>query len=69
MTTTINNTLEYILVDAENVQITLSDASLKLNETQAVPDRRKSQYTVAEMAGGRFRRLFNRHHTAYRFFN
>ena len=69
MIPTINHTLEYILVDTANAQITLSEASWKLNEAQPVSHVRRSQHTVAEMESGKFRRLFNRHRTAFRFFN
>ena len=69
MTTTINNTLKQILIDTENAQIILSKASLELNEAHNVSHTRRSMRTVAEMEGGKFRRMFNRHRTAFRFFN
>ena len=69
MTPTINNTLEYILVDTANTQITLSPASLQLNEAQPVSNVSRSLRTVGEMERGKFRRMFNRHRTAFRFFN
>ena len=68
MIPTIDNTLEYILADTENAQIILSEASKKMNETQPVSTRR-SLHTVGEMEFRKFRRLFDRHRTAYNLFN
>ena len=68
MIPTIDNTLEYILVDTENAQILLSEASKKMNEAQPASTRR-SQHTVGEMENRKFRRLFDRHHIAYNLFN
>jgi hypothetical protein len=66
MTTTFNNTLEYILIDRENAHITLSKASVKLNETQ--PVFKKANFrTIADMGEGKFRRMFDRHKAAYRY--
>lgn len=62
-----NNTLQYLLIDRENAQIILSEASRKLNEE---PVHKSSHIrTVSEMKEGKFGRVFNRHRTAYRFFN
>jgi hypothetical protein len=69
MITILNNIPEYKLIDVENTQITLSAASLKLNEAQPVSNPRRSLHTVAEMESGKFRRRFDRHRTAFRFFN
>lgn len=63
----INNTLQYILIDTENAQLILSEASKKMNEQPAYKS--SSFRTVGDMEHGKFRRLFNRHRTAYRFFN
>ena len=65
MTTSFNNTLEYILIDRENVEIKLSKASVKLNEAQPV-SKRTNFRTVADMQSGKFRRMFDRHKVAYR---
>jgi hypothetical protein len=68
MIQTLDNTLEYKLIDIENTQITLSAASLKLNEAQFASIKR-SMHTVSEIEGGKFRKRFDRHRTAYKFFN
>ena len=65
---TIDNTLENNLIDIENAQIILSEASLKLNQTQFASIKR-SLHTVKEIESGKFRRRFDRHRTACRFFN
>ena len=55
-----------ILADNEDAHITLSKASIALNE--APPVYKSSTYrTVADMEGGKFRKLFDRHKTAYRY--
>lgn len=68
MIPTIDITLEYILADTAHAQLTLSEASKKLNEAQSVY---KSNIfrTVGDMEDGKFRRMFNRHRTAYKLFN
>ena len=68
MIPTIDNTLEYALVDTENAHITLSEASEKMNKMQPVSAGR-SLHTVGEMEFGKFRRLFDRHRIAYNLFN
>lgn len=66
MTTSFNNTLEYILIDRENAEIKLSKASVKLNE--ALPVIKRSSFrTIADMGEGKFRRMFDRHKAAYRY--
>lgn len=65
MTSIINNIQKFFLVDTENTQIAISTASMKMNEAPV----RTSKHTVGEMAHGKFRRRFDRHHTAFRFFN
>ncbi len=69
MITILNNIPEYKLIDVENAQITLSPASVKLNETKALSNTRRSLRTVADMESGKFGRRFDRHRTAFRFFN
>ena len=67
MIPTLNNTLQYILIDTENAQIILSEASKKMNEQPAYKS--SSFRTVGDMKEGKFGRLFNRHRAAYRLFN
>ncbi len=68
MIQTIENIQEYKLIDVENTQIIVSDASLKLNEEHLISIKR-SLHTVGEIESGKFRRRFNRHRIAFRFFN
>jgi hypothetical protein len=73
MIQTLDNTLEYKLIDTENTQIKLSSPSDPglvpgLNENQFASIKR-SMHTVSEIESGKFRRRFDRHRTAYRFFN
>jgi hypothetical protein len=65
----INPQIEKLLVDAENTHITLSEDSWALNFSGPVTPIKRNTQTVAEMKSGKFRRLFNRHSVAYRFFN
>lgn len=68
MTPITENTSRYILADTENAQITLSETSKKLNEELSAS--KSTQFiTVADMERGKFRRRFDYHRTAYRFFN
>jgi hypothetical protein len=69
MITILNNIPEYKLIDVENTQISLSEASLKLNETKVEFNTKRSMRTVADMESGKFGRRFDRHRTAFRFFN
>lgn len=65
MIPTLNNTLQYLLIDTENAQIILSEASKKINEQPAYKS--SSFRTVGDMKEGKFRRLFDRHKVAYRY--
>ena len=62
MIQTLDNTLEYKLMDTENTQITL-------NTAPGFASIKRSMHTVSEIEGGKFRRRFDRHRTAYKFFN
>jgi hypothetical protein len=62
MIQTLDNTLGYKLINVENTQITLSAAS-------GFASIKRSLHTVSEIESGKFRRRFDRHRTAYRFFN
>lgn len=66
----INHKIEKLLVDVENTYISLSEDSwaMNLSSHKVTPIKRSTQ-TIADMASGKFRRLFNRHRTAYRLFN
>lgn len=66
MIPTIHTTLQYLLIDTENAQLILSEASKKMNEEQ--PAYKSPGFrTVGDMEHGKFRRLFDRHKAAYRF--
>ena len=69
MITTINNTLQNLLIDTENTQIKLSEASKKMNEVTPASGCGRSFHTVGEMERGKFRKMFDRHHAAFRLFN
>lgn len=65
-----NPKIEKILVEAEHAHISISEESWALNlSSQPVFPRKRNTQTIREMESGKFRRLFNRHRTAYRFFN
>jgi hypothetical protein len=62
--------IEKLLVDVENTYLPLSEEAWAMNQPlQRVFPRKRNTQTVANMEAGKFRRLFNRHRTAYRFFN
>jgi hypothetical protein len=66
----LNSKIEKLLVDVENAFLPLSQESWAMNQSsQGVFPRSRNTQTVANMEAGKFRRLFNRHRTAYRFFN
>lgn len=52
--------LNDFLVDVEGADIKVNNSDSKNQQTL---------YGVGDIQTGRFRRLFNRHHKAYRFFN
>jgi hypothetical protein len=65
MIPTIHTTLQYLLIDTENAQLILSEASKKINRE---PVYKSSTFrTVGDMEHGKFRRLFDRHKAAYRY--
>ena len=68
MIQTIETIEKHKLIDVENTQIILSEASLKLNEEHLISIKR-SLHTVSEIESGKFRRRFDRHRIAFRFFN
>lgn len=70
MITVKNIAKENFLVDKENTFITLSDDSWALNlADQSTTPAKRSTQNVMDMQSGKFRKLFNRHRSAYRFFN
>ena len=68
MIPTLNISLEYILADTANAQLTLSETSKQLNEAQSIYTSKVFR-TVGDMEHGKFRRMFDRHRTAYKLFN
>ena len=66
----INLKIEKLLVDVEHAYLPLSEEAWGMNQPlQNDFPRNRNRLTVANMETGKFRRLFNRHHTAYRFYN
>ncbi len=61
MTTSIESTA-HLLVDTEFATIPYSEATRQLNEQHAIP---RSPVPISRIETGKFRRLFNRHLTAF----
>ncbi|WPP51296.1 hypothetical protein [Catalinimonas niigatensis] len=54
---TFAQTIEHLLIDRENVNLSLCEESLVIN----LPDIQRSTQPFSELRNGKFRRLFDRH--------
>jgi hypothetical protein len=55
--TTFFQTIEHLLIDRENTNLSLCLESLRINQ----PEIQRSVQPFSELKNGKFRRLFNRH--------